>query len=353
VSGALDAVDAVCSREVSNAFCAVRPPGHHASCRGEHGFCFYNNVAIAARYAQKKHKLARILIVDWDYHHGDGTEWACYDDPTVLFFSTHALYAFPGTGAAHKTGAGSGKGFNINVPLPRGAGQHGATLLVRSLGTIVAQSGAEHGETLTEAEKAVLRGNDSGYAGNVRDGVRYIMGYSPVAADISTRVPCAGERKGISGEKWEPSQWWLLSQVPRSIALAPVARFTWVTLAGTVVALLAAVGLALIVADSISKEGEHPHVKVYADVPASAPECRIVVQDNGIGIDQRHVQRIFGVFQRLHARDEYGGSGIGLAVCRRIAERHGGTITVESKPGEGAKFLVTFPRKQDGGNSRG
>ena len=121
VSGALDAVDAVCSGEVSNAFCAVRPPGHHASDRGEHGFCFYNNVAIAARYAQEKYKLARILIVDWDYHHGDGTEWAFYDDPTVLFFSTHALYAFPGTGAANKTGEGKGKGFNINVPLPRGA----------------------------------------------------------------------------------------------------------------------------------------------------------------------------------------------------------------------------------------
>jgi len=121
VSGALDAVDAVCSGEVSNAFCAVRPPGHHAASRGEYGFCFYNNVAIAARYAQKKHKLARVLIVDWDYHHGDGTEWAFYDDPTVLFFSTHALYAFPGTGAADKTGRGEGKGFNINVPLPRGA----------------------------------------------------------------------------------------------------------------------------------------------------------------------------------------------------------------------------------------
>lgn len=121
VSGALDAVDAVCTGRVSNAFCAVRPPGHHASYRGEYGFCFYNNVAIAARYAQKKYKLARILIVDWDYHHGDGTEWAFYDDPTVLFFSTHALYAFPGTGAADKTGKGEGRGFNINVPLPRGA----------------------------------------------------------------------------------------------------------------------------------------------------------------------------------------------------------------------------------------
>ncbi len=121
VSGVLAAVDAVCAGEVRNAFCAVRPPGHHASNTGEYGFCFYNNVAIAARYAQQKHRLGNILIVDWDYHHGDGTEWAFYADPTVLFFSTHALHAFPGTGAADKTGAGAGEGFNINVPLPRGA----------------------------------------------------------------------------------------------------------------------------------------------------------------------------------------------------------------------------------------
>ena len=121
VSGALSAVDAVCGGKLRNAFCAIRPPGHHAANNGEYGFCFYNNVAVAARYAQEKHKLKKILIVDWDYHHGDGTEWAFYDDPSVLLFSTHALYAFPGTGAAEKTGKGKGEGFNSNVPLPRGA----------------------------------------------------------------------------------------------------------------------------------------------------------------------------------------------------------------------------------------
>lgn len=122
VSGALSAVDAVCSGRVRNAFAAIRPPGHHAANKGEFGFCFYNNVAVAARYAQEKHGLKKILIVDWDYHHGDGTEWAFYEDPTVLVFSTHALYAFPGTGAADRRGRGAGTGFNINVPLPRGAG---------------------------------------------------------------------------------------------------------------------------------------------------------------------------------------------------------------------------------------
>jgi acetoin utilization deacetylase AcuC-like enzyme len=121
VSGALSAVNAVCSGQVKNAFCAIRPPGHHAANNGEFGFCFYNNIAVAARYAQQEHQLAKILIVDWDYHHGDGTEWAFYEDPSVLVFSTHALYAFPGSGAADKTGSGDGAGFNINVPLPRGA----------------------------------------------------------------------------------------------------------------------------------------------------------------------------------------------------------------------------------------
>ena len=121
VSGVLRAVDAVFKGEVRNAFCAVRPPGHHATDTGEYGFCFYNNVAVAARYAQKEHKIERVLIVDWDYHHGNGTEWAFYEDPTVLFFSTHRLEAFPHTGFPDRRGKGKGLGYNINVPLPRGA----------------------------------------------------------------------------------------------------------------------------------------------------------------------------------------------------------------------------------------
>ncbi len=121
VSGALAAVDAVCGGSVRNAFCAIRPPGHHAEDKGEYGFCFYNNVAIAARYAQRKYKIKRVLIVDWDYHHGNGTQWAFYDDPSVLFFSTHDLNAFPGpSGRASKKGEGDGLGFNINVPMPVG-----------------------------------------------------------------------------------------------------------------------------------------------------------------------------------------------------------------------------------------
>lgn len=120
--GMTAAVDAVMAGTMRNAFCASRPPGHHALNTGrEEGFCFYNHIAIAARHLQRQHGLERILIVDWDYHHGNGTEAAFYDDPSVLFFSTHDVDAYPGTGHASRTGQGRGKGYNINVPLACGA----------------------------------------------------------------------------------------------------------------------------------------------------------------------------------------------------------------------------------------
>jgi acetoin utilization deacetylase AcuC-like enzyme len=117
-SGILSAVDEVCRGNIKNVFCASRPPGHHALNTGkEEGFCYYNHVAIAARYAQQQFGLKKILIVDWDYHHGNGTEAAFYDDPSVLFFSTHDKFAYPGTGSELRTGTGAGEGFNINVHL--------------------------------------------------------------------------------------------------------------------------------------------------------------------------------------------------------------------------------------------
>ena len=121
-AGILAAVDAVCNGQVDNAFCASRPPGHHARNTGqEEGFCYYNHIAIAARYAQQQYHRNKILIIDWDYHHGDGTEWAFYSDPSVLCFSTHDMFAYPGTGFPSRIGEGAGKGFNINVHLDCGA----------------------------------------------------------------------------------------------------------------------------------------------------------------------------------------------------------------------------------------
>jgi acetoin utilization deacetylase AcuC-like enzyme len=120
--GVLSAVDAVMAGKVRNAFCAVRPPGHHALKDRAMGFCFFNNVAIAARYIQKKYKLSKVLIVDWDVHHGNGTQAIFYEDPTVLYFSVHQSPFYPGTGMADEKGAGPGLGFTLNVPLPAGSG---------------------------------------------------------------------------------------------------------------------------------------------------------------------------------------------------------------------------------------
>ena len=122
VGGVLSAVDAVMAGRARNAFCAVRPPGHHALKDRAMGFCLFNNVAIAAKYIQQKHKLARVLIVDWDVHHGNGTQAAFYDDPTVLYFSVHQSPFYPGSGSAEEKGAGKGVGFTLNVPLPAGCG---------------------------------------------------------------------------------------------------------------------------------------------------------------------------------------------------------------------------------------
>ena len=120
--GVLAAIDAVMEAKVTNAFCAVRPPGHHALENRAMGFCIFNNVAIGTRYVQKKHGLSKILIVDWDVHHGNGTQAAFYDDPNVLYFSVHQYPFYPGTGSEAEKGAGKGLNYNINVPLPAGSG---------------------------------------------------------------------------------------------------------------------------------------------------------------------------------------------------------------------------------------
>jgi acetoin utilization deacetylase AcuC-like enzyme len=116
------AVDAVMAGRISNAFCAIRPPGHHALKDRAMGFCLFNNVAIAARYIQRQYKLPKVLIVDWDVHHGNGTQAAFDDDPTVFYFSTHQSPFYPGSGGAGEKGRGKGLGSKCNVPLPAGCG---------------------------------------------------------------------------------------------------------------------------------------------------------------------------------------------------------------------------------------
>jgi acetoin utilization deacetylase AcuC-like enzyme len=122
VGGVVAAVDAVMSGQAKNAFCAVRPPGHHASAERGMGFCIFNNVAIAARYAQQMHGVERVLIADWDVHHGNGTQDTFYRDGSVFFMSTHQHPLYPGTGMGDETGEGPGAGLTMNRPFPPGAG---------------------------------------------------------------------------------------------------------------------------------------------------------------------------------------------------------------------------------------
>lgn len=114
----LTAIDAILQGEIENAYCLVRPPGHHALADNAMGFCLFNNAAIAARYAIEKHGLERVMIIDYDVHHGNGTQDVFYADPRVLYFSTHQAPFYPGTGASGELGEGPGLGTTINVPLP-------------------------------------------------------------------------------------------------------------------------------------------------------------------------------------------------------------------------------------------
>jgi len=131
--GLVRLVEAVIAGEVANGFALVRPPGHHATATRAMGFCLFNNVAIAARTALTGESVERILIADFDVHHGNGTQDAFADDPSVFYFSTHQYPYYPGTGHWSETGTGAGAGTVLNVPLPAGVGDAGYARIFNEL----------------------------------------------------------------------------------------------------------------------------------------------------------------------------------------------------------------------------
>ena len=120
VGGFLHLIDAIAAKEFQNGFALVRPPGHHALRNRAMGFCLFNTMAIAAEYVKRAHGAKKVMIMDWDVHHGNGTQDAFYDDPSVLFISTHQFPFYPGSGAVNEVGIGAGEGFTLNIPLPAG-----------------------------------------------------------------------------------------------------------------------------------------------------------------------------------------------------------------------------------------
>jgi acetoin utilization deacetylase AcuC-like enzyme len=136
----LDLVDRVISGELTNAFAAVRPPGHHAESSRAMGFCLFNNVALGAAYAILHHRLDRVMVIDWDVHHGNGTQEIFWNDPRVLYLSLHQFPFYPGTGAAGEIGGEDARGYTVNIPMPAGFGDEEWTAAFRRVVSPVGQA---------------------------------------------------------------------------------------------------------------------------------------------------------------------------------------------------------------------
>lgn len=178
--GAIAGVDAVQAGRVSRAFALVRPPGHHALPGRAMGFCLFNNVAVAARSAAKSYGYKRILIVDWDYHHGNGTEAVFYEDPEVLYFSTHSAMGYPGTGWPQRVGDGRGKGFNINVPLPKETGDADMRFVFQEILVPVAEE--------YRPDLVLVSAGQDGYRGDPIAGMRLTAAGYGIMAEIVGRI---------------------------------------------------------------------------------------------------------------------------------------------------------------------
>lgn len=138
--GMLSAIESVLSGEVDRALPLVRPPGHHAEADRAMGFCLFNHAAVGAAYLTRVKGLDRVLVIDWDLHHGNGTQHIFFEDPAVLYFSIHQYPYYPGTGALEEKGSGEGEGYNINVPLPSGMGDDEYLKIFREiLGPVIEQ----------------------------------------------------------------------------------------------------------------------------------------------------------------------------------------------------------------------
>jgi acetoin utilization deacetylase AcuC-like enzyme len=122
VGGCLNMCDAIMAGKAVNGFCSVRPPGHHAEWDSAAGFCIFNNIAVAARYLESKYDIKRIAIVDWDVHHGNGTQHTFELDHSILYISLHQYPHYPGSGAESEKGSGTGKGYTLNIPMREGSG---------------------------------------------------------------------------------------------------------------------------------------------------------------------------------------------------------------------------------------
>lgn len=138
--GAILAGEAVVKGDVENAFALIRPPGHHSGRDYGGGFCYFNNIAIMVEYLREKYHSKRFMILDWDVHHGNGTQDIFYEDPTVLYFSTHQMPLYPGTGYLNEIGDGEGKGYNVDVPLPPGTSGANYAYILDELFTPLAEA---------------------------------------------------------------------------------------------------------------------------------------------------------------------------------------------------------------------